>query len=216
MLGNEFNIENLVFAYCALLITIIGCEMSLSYLVRHYVPDCIEINDLVDEDKKISINPLKYFDALGTIVFPLLMLFFQAPILFGWSKSLCLNMQKVVKYYGLNLAILLTSSGVFFHFFIAFFASILISWNPLALLGSFWEFLVVFNVFFVVIKLCPLLPYDGLKILSYIGLKFGSDALMRFYWALIPYGMIVLIVLIVTPLREIIFVPASMILNFLL
>lgn len=216
MLISNFDLQGIVFSYLALLVTVIGCELSLSYLTKNYALDCIENNDLVDSEGRVTFNPLRYFDLFGTIIFPLIMLLLQSPILFGWSKTLWLNMQKVVNRHGINLAIALASSGVFFHFFIAFLASCLMTWNPLAQLEGFWQTLVLFNVFFVVIKLCPILPYDGLKILSYIGLKFGSDALMRFYWMLVPYGMIILIILIMTPLKEILLVPASLMLNFLL
>ncbi|WP_051420613.1 hypothetical protein [Helicobacter pametensis] len=215
MLGIDFDPWIILFSYLALLVTIIGCELCLSYVTKYYAQDCIEPNDLVI-DGKITFNPLKYFDVFGTVVFPLAMIIFQAPLLFGWSKSLWLNMQKVVDRYGLNLAILLASSGVFFHFFIAFLSSFILSAKFLPQMAILWENLILFNVFFVVIKLCPIFPYDGLKILSYIGLKLGSDLLMRFYWMLIPYGMFVLILVILTPLRELILIPAVTILKFLL
>ena len=211
----ELNLVNFVCIYAALLVTIIGCEMFLSYLTKAYADDCVEVNDLIDEGQ-IVFNPLRYFDLLGTIVFPLLMLFFQAPILFGWSKSIWLNMQKVVDRYGWNLAILLASSGVFFHFFVAFLASVLHSYVLLEEVNFFLQYLILFNVFFVVIKLCPILPYDGLKILSYIGLKFGNNALMNFYWKLVPYGIFVLILIAITPLRQMILLPSNAILGFLL
>lgn len=215
MLGDSLDIQSLLFAYLALLITIIGCEMSLSYWVKTYALDCIEENDLVQEGK-VTFNPLRYFDVLGTIVFPLLMLVFKAPILFGWSKTLLLNMQKVADRHGLNLAILFASSGVLFHFFIAFLSSLIYSYNSIAQVSTLLEYLILFNVFFALIKLCPILPYDGLKILSYVGLKFGTDLFMHLYYKLLPLGIVILIVVFVTPLNQIILLPAQMILNFLL
>lgn len=213
---NDFNWMNALYLYIALLITIIGCEMFFAYLSQNYVHDCIESNDLVDEQGNLIFNPLKYFDLLGTIIFPIAILLLQAPIVFGWSKSVRLDMQKLLMRYDLNSAILLSSGGIFFHFFISFLASILHSSFSILEIKLFLEYLIVLNVFLVVIKLCPVLPYDGLKILSYIGLKFGSDALFRFYWKIIPYGMIIFLVIAITKLNQIILIPAQWMLYFLL
>lgn len=215
-MGIDFNLFDLLCSYTALLVTIVGCEMFFSYLVASFAPECTEDNDLIDVGGKITFNPLRYFDVLGTIVFPLILLAFSSPFFFGWSKTLWVNLQKIINYHGLNMAILLSSSAVFFHFFVAFLASILISSFGDVSFKLFFEYLVICNVFFVVIKLCPILPYDGLRILSYIALKFGSDALLRFYAMIVPYGMMILIVIILTPLANLIFIPVRLILNFLL
>lgn len=215
-MGSDLNLFNLICSYAALIVTIVGCEMFFSYLVASFAPECTEENELINEDGSITFNPFRYFDVLGTIVFPLVLLLFSAPILFGWSKSLWVNLQKIINHYGLNMAILLSFSAVFFHFFVAFLASILISWIGDVRFDLFFEYLVICNIFFVVIKLCPILPYDGLRILSYIALKFGSDALLRFYAMLIPYGTIILVVIVLTPMANLIFTPVRLILNFLL
>lgn len=215
-MGNGLSLYDLFCSYVSFLMAIIGCQMFLGYLAKTYASDCIEANDLLDKEGKIIFNPLKYFDLLGTIVLPLLMLVFQAPILFGWSKSPWLNMPKVVRHYGWNLAILLASGGVFFHFFVAFFASVLHSSVSSKGINFFLEYLIVLNVFFAIVKLCPVLPCDGLRILSYVGLKFGNDTIMYFYWRLAPYGILILIVIGMTPLKQIIYVPVSAVLNFLL
>lgn len=215
-MGSDFNVFNLICSYAAIVVTIVGCEMFFSYLVASFAPECAEANDLIDEDGKITFNPLRYFDVLGTIVFPLILILFSSQFIFGWSKSLWVNLQKIVNHYGLNMAILLSCSAVFFHFFLAFFSSILISYIGDAEFGLFFEYLVICNVFVVVIKLCPILPYDGLRILSYIALKFGSDALLRFYAMLVPYGMFALVIITLTPMINLIIVPVGLILKFLL
>lgn len=215
-MGSDFNFLNLLYAYCALLIAIVGCELFFSYLVSSFAPECVEGSDLIDADGKITLNPLRYFDPLGTVVFPLILLFFSAPIFFGWSKTLWVNLRRMMDNHGLNRVIALSSYAIFFHFFVAFLGSILLTYVGDVGFRPFFEYLVISNVFFVVIKLCPILPYDGLRVLGYIALKFGSDWVLRFYAMLIPYGTIVLIVIILTPIANVIFIPVRLILNFLL
>lgn len=215
-MGNDLNPLTMLYSYVALLVGIVGCEMFFSYLVSSFAPECVERNDLIDEDGKITFNPIRYFDLFGTIIFPLVLLFFSSFVFFGWSKTLWVNLQKIINRYGLNMAILLSCSAVFFHFFVAFLASILASYIGDAHFELFFKYLIVINVFLVVIKLCPILPYDGLRILSYIALKFGSDAILRFYLMLVPYGLVVLIVIVLTPIANLIFVPVNLILGFLL
>lgn len=215
-MGSDFDFLNLICSYAAIVVTVVGCEMFFSYLVASFVPECVEANDLIDVGGKITFNPIRYFDVLGTIVFPLILILFSSQFIFGWSKSLWVNLQKIIDRYGLNMAILLSFSAVFFHFFLAFFASILLSYMGDVEFRLFFEYLVICNVFVVMIKLCPILPYDGLRILSYITLKFGSDVLLRFYAMLVPYGMIAFVIVVLTPMINLISVPARLILKFLL
>ena len=40
---------------------------------------------------RITLNPIPHIDILGTIIFPVLLLIMQAPILFGWAKPVPVN-----------------------------------------------------------------------------------------------------------------------------
>ncbi len=44
-----------------------------------------------------SLNPVRHYDLLGTVVFPIIYLF-QGPILLGWSKDIPLTTRNFRKY----------------------------------------------------------------------------------------------------------------------
>ena len=41
--------------------------------------------------KRISLNPLRHIDPLGTIILPALLFFLQAGFIFGWAKPVPVN-----------------------------------------------------------------------------------------------------------------------------
>lgn len=213
----EFNLTQLIFQYCALLITILGSALSYSYVASRNMLDCISDDGEIVESGIVSFNPVKYIDLVGSVVFPLVMIVFGSPILFGWSKNIWVNQQRSFEKYGVNPLILLELSSIVFHFFIAFLSSVVFSVfsSSLGGLGGFFGYIIVFNIIFVCIKLCPILPYEGLRILGYLGLKMGSDGVMRFLAMIAPYHLLILVVIFLTPLQMIILYPAQMILNFL-
>lgn len=213
---DSLNLIDLLLRYLALLVTILGCAMVYAYVAYRYVQDCTDLSNVSGSRGKMTFNPIAYFDPFGSGLFPLIMVFFQIPVVFGWSKSVFVDYPRVISHHGFNLAILLESSGIFFHFFIAFFASLLLDIAPIAELGKLLEYIVLFNIFFAFIKLCPILPYEGLRILSYLGLKFGNDLFARFYSFLAPYQIIALLIVFFTPLNQMILYPAFWVMGFLL
>lgn len=216
MMG-EFNLTQWIFQYCALLITILGSALSYSYVASRNMLDCVSDDGEIVEDGVVSFNPVKYIDLVGSIVFPLVMIVFGSPILFGWSKNVWVNQQRSFKKYGVNPLILLELSSIVFHFFIAFLSSVVFSIfsSSLGGLSGFFGYIIIFNIIFVCIKLCPILPYEGLRILGYLGLKVGNDGAMRFLAMIAPYHLLILVVIFLTPLQKIVLYPAQMILKFL-
>lgn len=216
MMG-EFNLTQWIFQYCALLITILGSALSYSYVASRNMLDCVSDDGEIVESGIVSFNPVKYIDLVGSVAFPLVMIVFGSPILFGWSKNVWVNQQRSFEKYGVNPLILLELSSIVFHFFIAFLSSVVFSIfsSSLGGLGGFFGYIIIFNIIFVCIKLCPILPYEGLRILGYLGLKVGNDGAMRFLAMIAPYHLLILVVIFLTPLQKIVLYPAQMILNFL-
>lgn len=216
MMG-EFNLTQWIFQYCALLITILGSALSYSYVASRNMLDCVSDDGEIVESGIVSFNPVKYIDLVGSVAFPLVMIVFGSPILFGWSKNVWVNQQRSFEKYGVNPLILLELSSIVFHFFIAFLGSVVFSIfsSSLGGLGGFFGYIIIFNIIFVCIKLCPILPYEGLRILGYLGLKVGNDGAMRFLAMIAPYHLLILVVIFLTPLQKIVLYPAQMILNFL-
>ena len=213
---NSFDLFDALLRYVALLITILGCAIVYAYVGYRYTQDCVDTSNISGSRGKMSFNPIAYFDVMGSGVFPLIVILLQSPIMFGWSKNIFVDYPRVISRYGFNFAILLESSGIFFHFFIAFFASLILDFSPSAEATNLAQYIILFNILFAFIKLCPILPYEGLRILSYIGLKFQSDLFARFYSFLAPYQLFVLLIVFFTPLNNLILYPALFVMKFLL
>ena len=44
---------------------------------------------------RVSFNPLRHIDLMGTIILPALLIFLRAPFLFGWAKPVPVDMRRL-------------------------------------------------------------------------------------------------------------------------
>lgn len=201
----------------ALIIAIVGHEIMHGFVAYRY-------GDSTAKDSgRLSINPIKHIDPLGTIVLPLMLFVVDAPFLFGWAKPVPVNMHTVVNNGGYDGAIAVSLAGIVYNLSLAILSAIIIGLIGSGLDGVFGELLLyfllqltIYNVVLGVFNLMPIPPLDGSQALSYIGLRFGSRGIARFFNKIEPYGMIILIVVLITPLKVIFFIPVSVILTLLL
>lgn len=213
---DSFNLIDALLRYVALLVTILGCAVVYAYVAYRYTQDCTDVSNISGERGVMSFNPIRYFDPMGSGLFPLIVILLQSPIMFGWSKNVIVDYPRVISRHGFNSAILLEGSGIFFHFFIALLSSVFLDFVPILEVSQLLQYIIIFNIFFAFIKLCPILPYEGLRMLSYVGLKFGNDMFARFYSFLAPYQLFVLLIVFFTPLNNVILYPAMFVMGFLL
>lgn len=204
-------------AVVVLLIAIIGHEIMHGAVAYKY-------GDSTAKDAgRLSINPIKHIDPIGTIIVPLMLFIANSPFLFGWAKPVPVNIMRVLEKGGYNGAMAVAVAGVAYNFALAIVASIILSSMVgmeaglvVNLLAYFLIQMVVFNVVLGVFNLLPIPPLDGSQLLSYLTLKFGIQDVARFFNKIETYGMIFLIIILVTPLKMIIFYPVNVILYLLL
>jgi Zn-dependent protease len=67
-----------------------------------------------------------------------------------------------------------------------------------------------------VFNLIPIPPLDGANAIKYLSLHFRWEGIVRFYNKIEPYGMIILMIILFTPLGDYIFLPARYIIGWLL
>jgi Zn-dependent protease len=141
---------------------------------------------------RLTLNPLKHLDPMGSVIVPLLLLFAtagQGPI-FGWAKPVPVNPYnfKDQKWGSLKVAI----AGPATNFGIALFFGLLIRVINLPQTVPFIELLgiiTIYNFLWALFNLLPIPPLDGSWILFRF-LPMGAEKIKMF---LQQYGLFILI-----------------------
>jgi Zn-dependent protease len=178
-------------------------EAAHGYVARHF-------GDMTAHAQgRISLNPARHVDLLGTIVVPLVILFLSGyKFLFGWAKPVPVNYSALRKPRqhmawvaaagpGANLAQALVWAALLKLAVMAphnFFAV------PLRLMA---EAGIVVNLVFMFLNLLPILPLDGGRILASL---LPSRAAWQ-YAKLEPLGLPLLVILLLTNVLSVVLEP---------
>ena len=146
---------------------------------------------------RVSFNPLKHIDPFGTIVLPALLLLARAPFLFGYAKPVPVNF-RALKHPRRDM-ILVAAAGPAMNLLLATLAALafhLVVYLPdpaAEFIAANLRNAVLLNVVLAVFNLLPIPPLDGGRII--LGLL--PSALARPFARLEPYGLILLIALLI-------------------
>ncbi|PCI08832.1 MAG: site-2 protease family protein [Gammaproteobacteria bacterium] len=148
---------------------------------------------------RITLNPLKHIDPMGTIVVPLFLVMLSGFIL-GWAKPVPVE-PRYFKSPLLDMA-LVAIAGPLSNFFMACFwalfvvlAGVVLSPAPsLTFLAEMGENGIYINIILMLLNLIPILPLDGGRVLA--GVLPKSLALP--YLKLERFGMVIIILLLVS------------------
>lgn len=213
----ELNIGILLISICALLVAIIGHEIMHGLAALYYGDDTAKLYG------RISINPIKHIDLVGSIILPIGLLLLQSPFMFGWAKPVPINIREVIKNGGYNGAIMVSLAGIIYNFLLAIIASVLLKSGIISQDGqgsifyAFLIFLVISNVTLGFFNLLPIPPLDGSQALGYLSLKFNNDIIPVFFNRVEKFGIFIMMgILLIPPLAELIFLPIKLFINFLL
>jgi len=134
---------------------------------------------------RLSLNPLKHLDPLGT-----LMLFLVG---FGWAKPVPVNFGNIQNYR--KGMILVSSAGIIVNMILAFLALLLYSFlDPpqSSMLGLMLFFFAKINIILAAFNLIPIPPLDGSKIL----LGFFPAGVQAIMLRLERFGFLIVIALL--------------------
>ena len=212
---SEIAVLNIIATILALAISIIGHEIMHGYVAYKFGDPTAKYAG------RLSINPIVHIDPIGTILVPALLYISNAGFLFGWAKPVPVNIATVVRNGGEPAAIAVSLAGVTYNFFLAFLSAFAIK-----LIGKpeglFELFLVLFfaqsvliNVVLGIFNLWPIPPLDGANAVMHFAKWLGLKGIVRAYEYLFPYGMIILILILATPISRIFFIPVYYLLAWL-
>ncbi len=144
---------------------------------------------------RLTLNPLKHIDPIGSVVLPLLLVVTNSPFIFGWAKP--------VPYDPRNLKNprlgggLIAAAGPLSNFLLAAVFGLLLRFLPVSgEMVPFLALIVYVNILLAVFNLIPIPPLDGSKVLWAI--LPSAPALDRFPIVLEQYGFILLILLLLS------------------
>jgi Zn-dependent protease len=220
------DIIKIVAAVVALAIAIIGHEIMHGWVAYMY-------GDMTAKNAgRLTINPLSHIDLVGTIIVPAMLYFLplllgtEGGILFGWAKPVPINMFKVVERGGYNAAMQVDLAGIVYNFTLAAFAAIglTVMHTPTVADSMFYIFsyilvyqLLIINVVLGVFNSLPIPQFDGGHFVTHLALKYKVYKVAEFYNKYERYGMIIVLVILMTPLNKfVIFMPVQYIINLLL
>ena len=157
--------------------------------------------------KRISLNPIRHIDPMGTIVLPALLFFLQAGFIFGWAKPVPVNFSNLRNPKKDMLWVALAGPGA--NLIMAIFWTIVYSNQQLipSIGQNFISVMAVagiqINIVLMVLNLLPLPPLDGGRV---------AVSLLPYPWSsklagLERYGFFILIFLLATGLLGAILSP---------
>jgi len=152
---------------------------------------------------RVSLNPIVHIDPIGTLLFPLIQIFTNVPLL-GWAKPTPYNPANFRRDVTLRRGhILVAAAGPVSNFLLALiFTGALVLLVRGGLVQGHDSFLLTLavlgiqlNVLLALFNLVPIPPLDGSKVASF-GLR--GDLGDRYDRVMGPYGFVILMLLLVS------------------
>ena len=141
---------------------------------------------------RLTLNPFKHVDPVGTLLLPAILFITKSPVLFGWAKPVPVNFLKLrhpkqgIIWVGL--------AGPAINVILAVCFSLLLSLDLSASSRQFAELGVMVNLILAVFNMIPIPPLDGSRLV--MGLLPSKYAYL--YSRLEPYGIIIVFLLLYT------------------
>ena len=222
----SIDLLKILAAVLALAVAIIGHEIMHGWVAYMY-------GDTTAKNAgRLSINPLIHVDLVGTIIVPATMYFLpillggDSGFLFGWAKPVPINTATVIRRGGYNAAMQVDLAGIVYNFTLAAFASIaLVAMSqPTTADSTIYVFayifvfqLLIINVVLGVFNLLPIPQFDGAHFLMHLALKHRVNAVAEFFYKNERYGIIVVLIILMTPLKDyLLLMPVQTILQLLI
>ncbi|MFQ5995074.1 MAG: site-2 protease family protein [Acidiferrobacterales bacterium] len=159
---------------------------------------------------RVTLNPLRHIDPIGTILIPIALILLKAPFLFGWAKPVPVTWENLRR--PKRDMVLVAAAGPGANLLMALLWGVIAKIGALLLGSGSWVaepmvymglIGILINVLLMVFNLLPLPPLDGGRVA--VGLLPG-----RWGWVLSrvePFGLLILLALLFTGVLWVIIGP---------
>lgn len=164
---------------------------------------------------RITLNPLPHIDLFGSIIIPGLLLLTGSSFLFGWARPVPVNPRYFRNYRQDEIRVSFAGPAanllLSLLFFLLMVFLVLISGSKIYSSPLFTLFFKVFqsgiliNLVLAFFNLLPIPPLDGSHILENV----LPPQYAQFFAMIRPYGFVILLLFLMTPLVNIIYLPVS-------
>lgn len=212
----EMEIVKIVAIILALLLSIIGHEIMHGWAAYRFG------DNTAKNSGRLSINPIKHIDPIGSLLLPGFLFLVGSPFLFGWAKPVPVNMNIVLANRGTKGAIGVSLAGIGYNFaLVAIFALIYLNMGePSSLLGIFVSTFIiqsiVINAVLGFFNLWPIPPLDGSEALKYFAYSKRWYGMVSWLEKIYPYGFFILLAILATPIASYAFKPIEWLLTKIL
>lgn len=195
----EFNLVQTIAIYALPVIFAITLhEAAHGYVARHFGDNTAYMLG------RVSLNPLRHIDPVGTVLVPLLILvmsnlFGSGGILFGWAKPVPVNFSGL--HHPKRDMLWVAAAGPFANLFMAVLWALALKFAlltphnaftlPLSLMAKAG---ITVNLVLMLLNLLPILPLDGGR----IAVSLLPNRLAYSFSRLEPYGFPILLLLVFT------------------
>lgn len=184
------NLQGILFLYIIVVLSSVIHEYAHAWAAYRQ-------GDMTARDAgRLTLNPLAHLDLWGTVLMPLLLLYFFR-VFFGYAKPVPINPYNFKDQR--RGMIYVSIAGVGANFLIAVVLGLVVRFMPNFALAPFLEFIVLVNIWLGLFNLLPFPPLDGSKLLmAAVDYKGGGRFAQFVSLASTPFGILIAIFVAMT------------------
>ena len=117
---------------------------------------------------RLTMNPLKHLDPIGSVLLPILLVISNSPIRFGWAKPVPVNPNNFHLGKRREATFIVAIAGIAVNILIALVFGLLIRFGVVSITSPMFPIfilIVIMNISLAIFNLIPVPPLDGSKVL---------------------------------------------------
>ena len=183
---SDINVFYIFIVFCIIILSMTLHE-AMHAFVSYWQGD-----DTAKQDGRLTLNPIKHIDPIMTIILPIVLCIFNAPI-FGGAKPVLFNLNRLRNgEWSVALIALVGPLTNLVIAFILFGILVLLKVDPNSIIGFILSMGVRINLGFFVFNMIPIPPLDGSRVLYVL----APDFVRRVMDVIEQYGIIVVFAIV--------------------